>query len=56
VQGKSMLELGCGNGVFTMYLAKLCASVTAVNISSNAIRSTAALAKYNGVASAIELR
>ena len=49
VAGKEILELGCGNGVFSVYMAKNGARVTAVDISKNSIQNTINLAKNNQV-------
>ncbi|MHB8781157.1 MAG: class I SAM-dependent methyltransferase [Candidatus Geothermincolia bacterium] len=49
VRGKSVLDLGCGNGTLSVYLALRGASVTAVDTSERAASNTAALAAGNCV-------
>jgi 2-polyprenyl-3-methyl-5-hydroxy-6-metoxy-1,4-benzoquinol methylase len=49
LEGKSVLEIGCGNGAIATYLAKKGAAVTAIDLSSNATQQTKALAQHNGV-------
>lgn len=45
-----MLEIGCGRGDLTVYLAKSGAEVTAVDFSAMALEKTRSLAAFNGVA------
>ena len=54
VAGKEILELGCGNGVFSVYMAKKGARVTAVDISQNSIQNTINLANNNKVGHLID--
>ena len=58
VDGKKILELGCGTGLFTVYFATMGAIVTAIDNSSEAVRTTSLLATHNevdGRVNAIEL-
>ncbi|MEL6771016.1 MAG: methyltransferase domain-containing protein [Bacteroidota bacterium] len=48
--GKRVLEVGCGNGHLSMYMAKLGAHVTATDFSTTSIEQLAPLAEKNGVA------
>jgi SAM-dependent methyltransferase len=54
VKGKTVLDLGCGNGVVSVYLAKSGAAVTSIDTSLVAINNTMALATFNKVDSLIE--
>jgi 2-polyprenyl-3-methyl-5-hydroxy-6-metoxy-1,4-benzoquinol methylase len=49
VRGKEVLDLGCGNGELSVYLAKVGASVTAVDFSPVSVQNTKTLAEYNDV-------
>jgi SAM-dependent methyltransferase len=49
IRGKHILDLGCGRGEFSVYLAKRGANVTAIDISSEAIAFTNKLANFNEV-------
>lgn len=54
VSGKKVLELGCGNGLLSVYLAKMGAWVTAVDSSIVGIQNTQALADSSYVHSKIK--
>jgi ubiquinone/menaquinone biosynthesis C-methylase UbiE len=49
LDGKRVLDLGCGNGAWTVYLAKKGAEVTAVDISAEGVRIGKRVAKANDV-------
>jgi SAM-dependent methyltransferase len=49
LQGKRVLELGCGRGGYAVLLARCGALVTAVDISPGSIEATRARAELNGV-------
>jgi 2-polyprenyl-3-methyl-5-hydroxy-6-metoxy-1,4-benzoquinol methylase len=49
VTGKSLLDLGCGNGELSVYFAKLGADVTAVDNSAKGVENAERLASFNGV-------
>ena len=49
IDGKEILELGCGNGIISVYMAKNGARVTAVDISKKSIQNTIDLANNNQV-------
>src|SRR4051794_18521761 len=49
LRGKSVLEIGCGDGRNSMIMALLGASVTAVDISSRAIAAARSRARNQGV-------
>lgn len=53
VKGKTVLDLGCGNGLLSVWLALEGAQVTAVDISATAIDSTIKLALINNVSNKI---
>ena len=48
VKGKTVLEIGCGSGFLSVLLAKKGASVTAVDISEEAVETTKTNAETNG--------
>ncbi|MEM8557254.1 MAG: class I SAM-dependent methyltransferase [Bacteroidota bacterium] len=48
--GKRVLEVGCGNGHLSIYMAKLGAHVTATDFSTTSIEQLGPLAEINGVA------
>jgi SAM-dependent methyltransferase len=50
IAGKSLLDLGCGMGEETAYLAKLGANVTAIDISDVGVSITKSRAEKNGLA------
>src|SRR3989339_189796 len=54
IRGKSVLEIGCGNGNLTVFLAKLGAKVTCIDTSNVSIQNTMRLAEYNGVDSNVK--
>ena len=54
VEGKKILDLGCGNGDHSVKLALLGAKVTAIDTSNTAIQNTYKLAKYNNVLPSVE--
>jgi 2-polyprenyl-3-methyl-5-hydroxy-6-metoxy-1,4-benzoquinol methylase len=49
VKGRNVLDIGCGNGLLSVYLAKMGNKVTAIDKSQSAIRNTISLAKANDV-------
>lgn len=49
LKGKRILELGCGRGDFSVWLAKQGAQVTAVDIGPDLVAAARVLAKVNGV-------
>ena len=49
IQGKSILEIGCGNGDMSVFLAKYGAKVFAIDNTQNGIHNALTLAKFNGV-------
>lgn len=53
VRDKDVLEIGCGNGLFSVFMAKRGARVTAVDTSATAVQNTLKLATANGVESRV---
>lgn len=49
IKGKDVLEIGCGNGMLSVYLAKIGGNITAVDNSNISINNTREIAKYNQV-------
>jgi SAM-dependent methyltransferase len=49
VAGKRVLELGCGHGTLSVFMAKQGASVTGVDIGPRLVEAAAKLAELNGV-------
>jgi SAM-dependent methyltransferase len=54
VEGKKLLDLGCGMGEESAYFAKLGASVTAIDISPVGIEITRKRAEYNGLSNRVQ--
>lgn len=54
VDGKNVLDMGCGNGQLSVYLAKLGANVTAIDSSQVAVENTKKIAKVNQVELSLE--
>jgi SAM-dependent methyltransferase len=53
VKGKKILDIGCGNGLLSVYLARMGNTVTAIDQSPSAIRNTIALSEMNHVGTLI---
>jgi 2-polyprenyl-3-methyl-5-hydroxy-6-metoxy-1,4-benzoquinol methylase len=49
LNGKEVLEIGCGNGSLSVYMAKMGANVTSIDNTENAVRNTLSLAAFNDV-------
>jgi 2-polyprenyl-3-methyl-5-hydroxy-6-metoxy-1,4-benzoquinol methylase len=56
LQGKSLLDFGCGMGEEAIYFAKLGARVTAIDISQVGIEVTRQRAAHNGVSDRVDAR
>lgn len=55
LRGKQVLELGCGEGINSVVLAKLGANVTGIDISQGAIDAAAERARVNGVSDRVRV-
>ena len=55
LEGKTVVDLGCGDGLNTVILARLGAKVISVDISDKSLELTEARARANGVADAVRL-
>jgi 2-polyprenyl-3-methyl-5-hydroxy-6-metoxy-1,4-benzoquinol methylase len=49
LKGKKVLEVGAGNGIIGIYLAKYGATVTAIDNTQNSVHNILRMADYNGV-------
>lgn len=56
VKGKHILELGCGNGVIAITLAKMGGNVFAIDNSETAIKNISKLAVFNEVCSNVDVK
>jgi len=54
LQGRQILELGCGPGIYTVVLARRGAQVTAIDVSAESVSLTTARAQANGVAERVK--
>ncbi len=54
LRGKAVLDMGCGMGEEAVYLAKMGANVTAIDISSVGVELTRRRAEHNGLADSVE--
>ena len=55
VKDKEVLEVGCGTGKLSVYLATQGAKVTSTDFTQNALENTRALAEFNNVADRVSL-
>lgn len=56
LEGKEVLELGCGDGLISVFLAKQGAKVTGIDFSENSISHTLRQAEYNQVEHLVEAK
>jgi len=55
LQGKKVIDLGCGTGIITVYMALRGADVTAIDISDEALKICQLRAEANGVSESVHL-